>query len=114
MLRNASMAPAWIEVDKEVLRQLAERDGLLARARGAGSVGKSWRRRQMTAIVAAANRAVGVLNVEAPTARQHRRPLDLDAGARTPRSGRARRPSGGPRLSRPRPAGSQSWRVRLV
>jgi hypothetical protein len=33
----------------------------------------------VTSIVDAANRAIGVLNMEAPSDRQHRRPLDLAA-----------------------------------
>jgi hypothetical protein len=76
MLRNAGMAPPWIEADKEARRRLEERDRLLAAARGAGALGAAWRRRQLREIVAAANEAIAALNGLAPSARQHRRPLD--------------------------------------
>jgi hypothetical protein len=76
MLRSHGFAPGWIEADKEARRALAERDRLLVSARGAGALGRGWRRRELTRIVEAANRAITTLNVEAPTERQHRRPLD--------------------------------------
>ena len=79
MLRTARMAPPWIESDKEVRWRLDERDALLAQARGRGSLGGGLRRRQLTVMVEAANAAIVRLNHEAPTDRQHRRPLDLDA-----------------------------------
>ena len=49
MLKNANFAPPWIEADKEVRALLARRDAILR------------------------------VNHEAPTERQHRRPLDLEA-----------------------------------
>jgi hypothetical protein len=76
LLRNAGLAPPWIEADKEARRRLAERDGLLASARGAGRLGADWRRRRLREIVEAANAAIATLNAEAPSDRQHRRPLD--------------------------------------
>jgi Domain of unknown function (DUF1992) len=76
VLRNAGVAPPWIEADKEVRALLAERDVLLARAAGAGPVARPRLRRDLERIVASANRAIARLNVEAPTERQHRRPLD--------------------------------------
>lgn len=77
MLRSAGFAPPWIESDKEARRRLAERDALLEKGQGAGELGRTWRRRELTRIVEAANRAIASLNAEAPTDRQHRRPLDL-------------------------------------
>jgi hypothetical protein len=78
LLRQAGFAPPWIEADKEARRRLDERDRLLQAARGAGDLGHGWRRRQLRGIVAAANEAIGFLNAEAPSERQHRRLLDLD------------------------------------
>jgi Domain of unknown function (DUF1992) len=79
MLRSAGFAPPWIEFDKEARRWVAARDTLLEGARGRGDLGRAWRRQELTRIVGEANRAIAALNVEAPSDRQHRRPLDLDA-----------------------------------
>jgi len=76
MLRNAEAAPPWIESDKEARRLMAALDGLVDGAvtfavggrRGAGIEGAS--------LVEAANLAIARVNAEAPTDRQHRRPLD--------------------------------------
>jgi len=78
VLRNAGMAPPWIEADKEVRALLADRDALLARAAGAGELSRRRLRRELEGIVLAVNRAIERLNSEAPTARQHRRLLGLD------------------------------------
>jgi hypothetical protein len=77
VLRNAGVAPPWIEADKEVRALLADRDALLARA--VGVVEPSWprMRRELEGIVVKLNRAIERLNAEAPSDRQHRRPLDL-------------------------------------
>jgi hypothetical protein len=85
MLRNAGVAPPWIEADKEVRDLLARREALLervARAPRGSRAGPSPAARQrardeLEALVAAINRAVARLNAEAPTSRQHRRLLDL-------------------------------------
>jgi hypothetical protein len=79
MLRNAGIAPPWIEADKEVRALLAERDRLLDRSTSTSALSRSRDRAALTRIVAEANRAILRLNSEAPTERQHRRPLDLDA-----------------------------------
>ena len=79
MLRNAGVAPPWIEADKEVRELLAARDVLLRRAEG-GSLSVFTRRRdrdQLERLVVGINAAVARLNAEAPTDRQHRRPLSL-------------------------------------
>jgi hypothetical protein len=80
MLRDAGVAPPWIEADKEARARLAELDVLLARARAAGidPPTRSRLRRDATKLVGAANQAIERLNAEAPTDRQHRRLLDLD------------------------------------
>ena len=96
MLRNAGAAPPWIESDKAARAMLDERDRLIARATLLGPVGLARARDEMARIVDTANRAIARLNVEAPTTRQHRRPLDLAveldrleraAGGETPEGG---------------------------
>lgn len=80
VLRNAGVAPPWIEADKEVRGLLERRDAILARAsRGVGP-SPFARRRERSALeelVTAANAAIARLNAEAPSDRQHRRPLVL-------------------------------------
>ena len=56
---------------------LDERDRLLARAARLSPTGLARARDEITRIVDAANRAIARVNAEAPTLRQHRRPLDL-------------------------------------
>ena len=76
MLRNAGVAPPWIEADKEVRDLLA---GGTCCWRGRRRGHRRWRgarlRRRSSALVVEANRAIERLNAEAPTDRQHRRPL---------------------------------------
>lgn len=81
VLRNAGIAPPWIEADKEVRSALAERDALLERARRRGRSPFSTRRDRaaLAALVERANGAIARLNAEAPTDRQRRLPLDLAA-----------------------------------
>jgi hypothetical protein len=78
VLRGAGFAPAWIEADKEVRRQLEERDRLLAWAERAGPLAAGTIRSRLRATVEAANQAVAAVNALAPTVRQHRRPLRLE------------------------------------
>ena len=89
MLRNAGVAPPWIEVDKDVRRLLGKREGLLERARREGRVSERLRR-EFEALIAAANRSIDVLNWEAPTLAVQRLRLDptdemraLEEAART-------------------------------
>jgi hypothetical protein len=80
VLRNAGFAPPWIEADKEVRALLARRDQILARASTGPAASESTQRRDRLALekmVAEANAAIARLNAEAPTTRQHRRPLAL-------------------------------------
>jgi len=78
VLRNAGVAPPWIEADKEVREVLAHRDALLARAAAARTspLARARLREAFERVIAEANRAIERLNAEAPTDRQHRRPLD--------------------------------------
>lgn len=79
MLRDARFAPPWIETDKEVRTLLARRDTILERAPRSSPIGRQRDEKELRDVVAAANEAIFRLNHEAPTARQHRRLLDLDA-----------------------------------
>jgi len=77
VLKNAGVAPPWIEADKEVRRLLEERERILELARDARTeIARERYRRQLAALVAAANDAIDRLNAEAPTVAQHRRRLD--------------------------------------
>jgi hypothetical protein len=77
VLRNAGVAPPWIEADKEARTLLERRDAIFARA--ASSATSAFARRrdraELERLVVAINAAVARLNAEAPTDRQHRRPL---------------------------------------
>ncbi|MDO8485866.1 MAG: DUF1992 domain-containing protein, partial [Candidatus Limnocylindrales bacterium] len=76
MLRDAGMVPPWIESDKEARRLLAELEAILERASRTRPRSRARDRATLARIVDAANRAIARVNAEAPTARQHRRPLD--------------------------------------
>jgi Domain of unknown function (DUF1992) len=77
MLRNAKIAPPWIETDKEIRRLLVERDAILTRAPRSSAIGRRRDESELARIVKGVNDAIFRLNNEAPTYRQHRRPLDL-------------------------------------
>jgi hypothetical protein len=79
MLKGSNFAPPWIETDKQIRTLLAQRDAILERAPRTTKIGAQRDRAELSRIVAAANRAITSLNHEAPTYRQHRRPLDLTA-----------------------------------
>jgi hypothetical protein len=78
MLRDAGMAPPWIEADKEVRALLGRRDALLERAPRVAPAGRARIRTELTDIVTDANSAIARLNAAAPTAARHRRVLDPD------------------------------------
>ncbi len=85
LLRNARVAPPWIEADKHVRRMLDERDRLLARAvaaRQRGTLGRSVQQRlheQLDRIIDDHDDAVARLNASAPSLSLHRQRLDRDA-----------------------------------
>ena len=79
ILKNAHMVPPWIATDREVRELLARRDAILARAARSSTIGRNRDRVELRRIVEDANRAIAILNSEAPTDRQHRRLLVLDA-----------------------------------
>lgn len=79
MLKGASFAPPWVETDKEVRALLARRDAILERAPRSSDIGRRRDEQELREVMKAANDAIFRLNHEAPTARQQRRLLDLDA-----------------------------------
>ncbi len=78
VLRNAGVAPPWIEADKTVRAFLDELDRLIARAPRMSALGRHRARDELRRLVDATNRAIVRVNIEAPTDRQHRRPLDIE------------------------------------
>jgi hypothetical protein len=82
VLKNYGVAPPWIESDKEVRKLLEQRDALFARA-ATGPAPTSYARRRDRAaledLVTRINLAIARVNAEAPTDRQHRRPLAVAA-----------------------------------
>jgi hypothetical protein len=81
MLRSAGAAPPWIESDKEARRLLADLDALVERAPRTSPLSTDKLRRDHGRLVDDVNRAIARVNAEAPTVRQHRRPLDPAAEA---------------------------------
>ena len=81
ILREAGAAPPWIESDKEARRQMAALEALVDRAPRMSPLSQRQARADLRRIVAAANAAIERLNSEAPTDRQHRRPLDPEREA---------------------------------
>jgi hypothetical protein len=80
MLRNAGIAPPWIEADKEVRALLDQRDAILARAAGGDTPSPMARARDRAALeklIGHVNAAINQVNAGAPTDRQQRRPLVL-------------------------------------
>ncbi|MEJ7751581.1 MAG: DUF1992 domain-containing protein [Candidatus Limnocylindrales bacterium] len=78
MLRNAGMAPPWIEADKECRRIRAERDALLERAQHASAASHGWYRGRLRELITAHARATDSLNASAPSERLQRRPLRME------------------------------------
>ncbi len=81
MLHSAGAAPPWIESDKEARKQLAALEALIERAPRISQLSHRRARGDLRTIVEAANHAIERVNAEAPTDRQHRRPLDPGAEA---------------------------------
>ena len=79
VLKQAGFAPGWIGTDAEIRALLEKRDAILARARRAGPPVRERDRVEITAVVREVNVLVLRLEHEAPTARQHRPRLDLEA-----------------------------------
>jgi hypothetical protein len=95
MLKNAGVAPPWIEADRVARDRLHEIELMHERAATISPLTRSRARFELEALVQAANRAIARLNAEAPTDRQHRRPCDLATELeRFDRSAGFERPSG--------------------
>jgi hypothetical protein len=76
VLRNAGVAPPWIEADKEVRRLIVERDRLLEVAGRTTSAGAASLSARFGACLDALAAALLRLETEAPTPAQHRPRLD--------------------------------------
>lgn len=79
LLRNAGVAPPWIETDKEVRRLREAYDRLLARAHRTPPPLRAGLRRQVTQAAADHDAMVRRLDTEAPTVRSHRLPIGREA-----------------------------------
>ena len=79
MLKDAGVAPPWIEADKAV-RELLERKARQLDAAGRTSA-FAWPRARAAyaTVLDELDGAIARVNAEAPTDRQHRRPLDREA-----------------------------------
>ena len=96
VLKNAGVAPGWIEADKTVRALFDERDRLLARAPRMSPLGRIRARDDLRRLVDATNRAILRVNIEAPTDRQQRRLLDVEVElARFEAAAREEPPSNG-------------------
>ena len=96
VLKNAGVAPGWIEADKTVRALLDERDRLLARVPRMSPLARIRARDDLRRLVDTTNRAILRVNIEAPTDRQQRRPLDFEVElARFEAAARAEPPSKG-------------------
>ncbi len=83
VLRNAGVAPPWIETDKEVRRLLGERDRLLDVATRTSAAGATSLRARFAACLAELDAALLRLETEAPTPAQQRPRLDRGAETAT-------------------------------
>ena len=82
VLKNAGVAPPWIEADKYVRELLAKLDAVVKRAgsgRAPTSMARERDRRAIRDLVANANGAIAKVNAVSPASAPHRRRLDLDA-----------------------------------
>jgi hypothetical protein len=81
MLKNAGVAPPWIEADKAVRELLAQRDAMISRARVGATpttIARAKWRAELTTLVGDANRAITRVNAESPASNLKRLSLDLD------------------------------------
>lgn len=79
VLRNAGVAPPWIEADKEARHLAAAIEATLLQAGKAGPAARSRLRRRLAELADAHDLAVLRLSELAPTPRQHRRKVDRAA-----------------------------------
>jgi hypothetical protein len=79
ILRNAGVAPGWVETDKEARRLLAERDRLLDVAARSTAAGARSLRVRFAALLDDLDRVLLRLETEAPTPAQQRPRIDRAA-----------------------------------
>jgi hypothetical protein len=81
VLKNAGVAPGWIQADKDVRDLIAQLDAIVTRTAAAASrpseLARQRGRAAVEKLVIGINAAIARVNAEAPTDRQHRRPLVL-------------------------------------
>jgi hypothetical protein len=81
VLKNAGVAPPWIEANKEAGELLAKRDAILERAASGTRPSVFARKRgreTLTDLVARVNKAIAKVNAEAPPSTVRRPLLDLE------------------------------------
>ncbi len=76
VLRNAGVAPPWIETNKEARRLLEERDRLLAVAGRTSAAGAASLRRRFISVLDQLDAVLLRLETEAPTPAQQRPRID--------------------------------------
>lgn len=93
MLKDAGAAPPWIEADKEARARMAGIDAFIERAAATTPGRRARLATELATLVREANAAIARVNSEAPTDRQHRRPLDprMSTGGSATRSTRLER-----------------------
>jgi hypothetical protein len=79
MLKDAGAAPPWIEADKAVRVLMDQRARQLDAAARTSAFSWPRARAAYADLVDELNDAIARVNAEAPTDRQHRRPLDREA-----------------------------------
>lgn len=79
MLRNAGVAPPWIESDRQARALLDRLDAIIRRAPTVRPASRASLIEDHGRLVVEANQTIARVNGEAPTDRQHRRPLDPTA-----------------------------------
>jgi hypothetical protein len=81
VMKNAGVAPPWVEANKEIGELLGRRDAILARA-ASGAAPSAFQvtrdRRVLSDLVAHLNRLIAKVNAEAPRAITQRRSLKID------------------------------------
>ncbi len=97
VLRNAGVAPHWVETDKEARRLLAERDRLVGMAGRTTAAGAASLRTRFAAVLGQLDAILLRLETEAPTPAQQRPRVDRTAelAAFDHALGRDLRPGGG-------------------
>jgi hypothetical protein len=81
VLKNAGVAPPWIEANKEAIELLAKRDAILQRAASGprpSLFARNRDRQTLTDLVVRVNKAIAKVNAEAPPSTKRRLLLDVE------------------------------------